>query len=877
MTNIPSLRSLSIVLLFLLLTPQLYALQKDITGVVKDSINNNLIEGVVVKLFDANKKLVSFSLTDSNGAYKLPIKESKPPLLVVFQHFSYKIKEITLLDNTRTLNALLSEKEVALREVTIKPPEITLKKDTISYRVDAFQQLSDRTIEDVLKRMPGISVADNGLISYQGRGISKFNIEGLDMLGGKYTLASKNINAKDVSRVEVIENYQAVKQLEGEEYSDNVALDLKLKKEAKMRLLLNAEVGGGIREDEGLYHGVLTGMTFNPKFQFLGTVKANNFGVKLSNETMDHFGSAFTSNIAENVMSGDGLSYPPLSFQRYHDKKEQIASLNSLLKISESETFRVNVDYNREKSSFDYDIKSSYFIDGGSVVVNEYNNPNFFNNTLKAGLKYQLNSSDLYLDNQVFYYTKGVDNNIGLKTDDNRIQQNKDSRLNTLRNTFTLFKKHNKNQYRFSSTLNYSYLPDNHIAFSGVPDVEGAYYQKGYGETFSTQNNLSFGYTLSRVSKLGVNLYFGANYDNVNTLLQKNDTSFCNKNDGYKITTSASLNYDLLSVDKRYGLSLKMPISVYVLDYRNRINTQANLKDNYVYVNPSLSAHYVFSSFTKMHFRSGFSNTIGDITDFLLNPIQTSYRQQSVRSGILASSKRFSTSLGAEYKNPLSLFFSNAAISYSNTQRNILRSQTITNDDSNVDINSSGVAKTNTSQSLSFSASANKRVKAIATTFSLAASYGISTGSQMRQDVKVNTRSNSFSLTPQITTQIIKNVDIGYSMSYYCSYYKSGQSNSVYHQQSHNISADYNFIKNLFLFASMNINRIEITEGNYVNVSVLDAGAKYKNDKVEVEFKLNNLLNNKKYRYTVVSDLDVFSYTYYLKPVEGVITFRFNL
>jgi hypothetical protein len=86
--------------------------------------------------------------------------------------------------------------------------------------VGSFKTASDRIIEDVIKRLPGVKVGVDGAISYQGQNISKFNIEGLDMLGGKYNMATRNVQAKDVNRVEIKENFQEIKQLEGKEHSN---------------------------------------------------------------------------------------------------------------------------------------------------------------------------------------------------------------------------------------------------------------------------------------------------------------------------------------------------------------------------------------------------------------------------------------------------------------------------------------------------------------------------------------------------------------------------------------------------------------------------------------------------------------------------------
>lgn len=102
-----------------------------------------------------------------------------------------------------------------LKEVAVKADRIREQGDTITYNVGTFAQAQDRSIGDVLKRMPGIDVSNSGKIQYQGEDINKFYIEGSDLLGGKYGIATNGINHDDVGAVEVMENHQPMQVLSG--------------------------------------------------------------------------------------------------------------------------------------------------------------------------------------------------------------------------------------------------------------------------------------------------------------------------------------------------------------------------------------------------------------------------------------------------------------------------------------------------------------------------------------------------------------------------------------------------------------------------------------------------------------------------------------
>ena len=867
---------LSFLFLLLFFCNPLFAQKTEINGTVTDSITNSPVEGVVVKAL-LNQKMKTFGTTNKSGKYNLGFEKQTGMLTVCFQHISYNTKTQSTANRSQQLNVSLSSKVLILREVSVAAPKVLLKSDTVSFNVGSFKTAGDRSIEDVIKKLPGVEVNSDGKIAYQGKDISKFNIEGLDMLGGKYTLASRNIQAKDVNRVEMIENYQEVKQLQGKEYSDKVALNLKLTKEAKMRLLGTVELGGGYREDEMLYQGVLTGMTFAKKTQFIGTLKANNWGNSLSNETYNFYGNDNITNVVDKLMNNDLSSSPPLSKSRFQQKNDLMTSLNLLFKITDDVILRVNADYTRDQKEFHYETTTNYFINNSNIEIKEVQAPEFLKNTLKAVVNLQINSPKIYLSNTTSIVASNVNNHFGLTTSGNSIQQNSTNNLTGVQNHFSLLKKTSKKQYNFSSLVSYSEIPDNRMTFIDVPGVTGEFYQAGSGKSFFTSNSTSFGYDLSRVSQLSLSLSLQANYDQIHTQLQRSDSAILNRNQGYKITTSVSPEYRLLSLNQRYGFTFGLPVYFYNLGFKNRINSNVDFYYNTLFFSPKLSAHYIFSAFTKLEFNTGINNSVGDITDFVVNPIQSSYNQQNSKSGILAKNRSFSSRIDFEFKNPVQLFFSNYSVSYGNVKRNILSSQTVNTGTANVGINTSGVADENTSQNISVSGNASKIINAIGTTLSLQSSYGISVGTQIRQGIKTNINTNTFSISPNVKTQITKQLEISYSMNYSLSSQNATNYATTYHQQSHGISLSYNPIDALVIYSSMDFSRREITTNNYKNMQLFDAGIRYKRKKFETELKLNNLLNTKRYSYTIVNQLDMFSYTYYLNPREVVLICKFNL
>ena len=122
---------------------------------------------------------------------------------------------------------------IVLKEVKVTPQRIREQGDTLTYSVESFKMKQDRSIADVIAKMPGLEVLPSGTIRYQGKAINKFYIEGMDLLGGKYAMASENLSADKVKSVQVYENHQPVKALKDIKFSEQAALNLILKDEAK--------------------------------------------------------------------------------------------------------------------------------------------------------------------------------------------------------------------------------------------------------------------------------------------------------------------------------------------------------------------------------------------------------------------------------------------------------------------------------------------------------------------------------------------------------------------------------------------------------------------------------------------------------------------
>ena len=171
--------------------------------------------------------------------------------------------------------------------VVVKNSPISLQGDTTSYSTSFFSSKQDRVIGDVLSKIPGIEVDANGLISYNGKPISNYYIDGLDLLGTKYNIANQNIPAELVDKIQLLNNHQAIRALDSFTTNKGTAINIKLKAKAKNRIISKAKIGIGA--NLLLWDNEITALNFRKNLQLISSYKNNNSGSYLYSELNDNY------------------------------------------------------------------------------------------------------------------------------------------------------------------------------------------------------------------------------------------------------------------------------------------------------------------------------------------------------------------------------------------------------------------------------------------------------------------------------------------------------------------------------------------------------------------------------------------------------------
>nr|WP_299381368.1 carboxypeptidase regulatory-like domain-containing protein [Allomuricauda sp.] len=249
-----------------------------VSGIVKDSLGNPLEVANVVAQNPETQKLDGFGITNPEGFYKINVKANTKYVLKV-SYLGFKAREIPLNTEERdiTLDITLFEQPESLEEVeVVYEIPITIQGDTIVYNTNSFVSGTEKKLADVLEKLPGIEVNDDGEIEVEGKQVTKVMVEGEDFFDGDSKLASKNIPANALDKVEVLRNYSEVSQLRGvTNNQDNVALNIKLK-EGKKKFWFGEITGGSGADGRYVAHPKL--FYYSPEYSINILTDLNNIG-----------------------------------------------------------------------------------------------------------------------------------------------------------------------------------------------------------------------------------------------------------------------------------------------------------------------------------------------------------------------------------------------------------------------------------------------------------------------------------------------------------------------------------------------------------------------------------------------------------------------
>lgn len=873
-------------LIIFLLSPFFSFSQTVITGSIKDTKGAPLTANITVQAKDG-KTISGFGSSKSDGSYSITYRGTADSITLTVSGINIGKHFKTIANKSQTVDFAIENKPIDIKEVSVLAPKIAKYGDTLTYRVDAYTGQDDRVIGDVLKKLPGIEVSPGGQIKYNGRGIIKFYIENMDLLQGRYGIATNNIAAKDVASVQVLENHQPIKALRNRVYSEDAAINLKLKESAKGTWALTGMAGAGYKP--AMWNAELVAMRFARKNQNMTAYKSNNSGHDVAGEFRTNYDY-------ERIYLGGGSPLyvqspqtPPVPRNLYLYNNVHAVTANQLFKLKEDLEFTANALYYNDRIKMEaYSLYEQYLPGDSTLVIEEEVRSLSKIHNAEIALRFNTNAADYYMNNALNLRGNwNHDNGAGVTRSNagnfgETLSQHLNKPAYAADYTLNLIKNLKKNSFKVYFSAGYAHRP--HALTVRPADYFGdegydALKQKVLSRDFSSVLRLSYGLKLGKFN-LDYNVWGRTDMKNMDTelLAEKNSVTIppadSLKNNLWYNTWQTGFHQSYSYKGDHFRVSLNLPATYYMLTVDDRI-PDTFARHHRMIFNPSFSASYDVTHALQVSASGGFSRSFGDMnssyTGFVMHGYRSLLRNTVER---LFESRSARAGMSFNYRDPFKALFLNGAINYNHAWRNLLYG-----------CNYQGIMSVKTtidrpteSDSYSVNLGGSKGLDFWSSTLRASASYSTNKGEQLIQDEKLKYRSQSYSAGGSINASPVKYLGMAYN-------FRWSESKSYVIEKEQRFTPIKSYAQdvklNVYPMSSLTINISAEHRYNSAaqkrHTAFGNAGVKFKRNKLDLELEVNNLFNTKQYVTAYYSDISSYYYSYDLRPLSVLLKARFKL
>ena len=260
-----------------------------VKGILQDESSSTPLADATISVMDAkDSSLISFTVSSNSGYFEIKnLALNNYYLIISYQGYEPVKKSFTLTGDQPVADFKQVKLQAAyqtLQEVVVKDDApIKVKGDTLAYNADAFKTKPNATVEDLLKKLPGVQVEKDGTVKAQGENVQKVYVDGKEFFGNDPKMATKNLTADMIDEVQVYDDMsEQAKFSQIDDGSRSKAINLKLKKDKKKGVFgkLNAGYGTDDRYEAGVTANVFKGAT---QVSVIGkTNNTNNIGFSVS-------------------------------------------------------------------------------------------------------------------------------------------------------------------------------------------------------------------------------------------------------------------------------------------------------------------------------------------------------------------------------------------------------------------------------------------------------------------------------------------------------------------------------------------------------------------------------------------------------------------
>lgn len=859
------------VLLSILMTGTYSFAQRTVTGRVTDTNGGTGIEAANVMLRKPDAvNIIAFALTSADGTYKISFNSDADTLMLMVSGFNIERQEKILTKSTKTVDFKVKYSNLTIREVTVKADPVKRSSDTLTYYVSAFRDSTDRSIGDVLKKMPGIDVSESGGIKYNGVSINKFYIEGMDMLGGKYGIATNNVQAKDIASVEVYENHQPIKVLQDWVKSDQAALNLKLKEKSKGTWNGILEAGLGYKPFQ--WSGQFTPMYFTKGFQTILTYKGNNMGRDVSKELSEQ---DYGYGGAPELVSVVSPNNPPLDESLWLNNNIHSASSNAIIKTGKYTEITAQAHYYKDKRTAESTSETVYHLmDEPSFSITEGISSGQTIDELQTGVKFRHNSDKHYFNDKIELTVKGSDTNGDVFGNTETYRQHSHLPLFMLSNNFNTIRTLGKWQFNIWSDTDYSrrksYLSVN-------PNILGEYGIQGDVMRQDIQSSKLYSINSVSTSRKVMRWIFSLSakcaldFENFRSELAPADSM---RNDiGWKrvdLSLTPSIDY---SIGGKFDFDINCPVIYADINYNDRLSSKSDYER--VVVSPYVSLKWTPTYDLKVKASANYGERFGGLYDMYGGYVLSDYRTLESQNGELNRTRSGLVSFDLGYSNAVKVLFVNASAQAWKSRS-----------DFKTGINYSGILSSIISydvpdeiSGMKFGLNASKRFQKISTTVKLGSDWSRSWTDVIRQKKTIPTINDVLILSATVDSRISNFSVLSYSGSFSSYEFKMTgvDGSSPIHSIRQNVLLNFLIGKKILAGISCRHYYNNNINGFDKNMFFANLRLSFKHKRFEYVIEGTNLLGTKYYGNSYFSANATYSTLYRLRPASVNVRVRFSL
>lgn len=853
-----------------------------VSGKVTDSMGNPL-DALVTVLSDG--VIEGFSNADDNGVYSITFEPSASDIVVRVSLFGFDTVEQMVEAKTQVIDIVMDEGGVELKEVTVVADKITENGDTISYRVGAYKDANDRVIGDVIKKMPGLEVSESGRISFNGKTVKNFYVEDMDLLEGRYGIATNNISANDVASVQVYQNHQPIRALQDWNPTDDVTINLKLKSSARGTFSFNGMAGVGYKP--AMWAAEAVAMYFGKGMQTITTYKGNNCGDNVSaeqNKLTDDGGVRFFNKAPLSVVSPES---PGVPLKRYLGNRSNTISTNNIFRLDSLSTLNLSLAYLDDVLRKEGEVETEQYLPSGNYrwISQRITNKSYIHR-LNGSATYKNNTSSFYLANSLNVdaaWNKDRAHSVtsaSFMSDKVDVAQRLDNPSFSIDDRLSLILNQERREWNLEMGVGWNRRPQSltvgPTSVFGESAESEVVNQEYTTDDFRGEVKTGMSY---KFGKAFLNTFIFGNVDieNVSTDLTGFDSKMLPA-----IANDYTFGKGELGVEPCMGypfgdfyVELRLPAGYSIQWLRDRLDADRNRAWNYLNLNPVMRFTYkagkswweLNSSYYRMRDNSGRASTGVVMTDYL------SFREFLIEKTL--TDKTWYTTLGYHYSNAMIQFFGNAEGGWLRSGHNTISGYgydglvTVSNVCDIPYVSHRYFLKADISKGLRFWES----------TLKLGCNWSLNKGRQLIDMKAVDYKANYWSTNLMVATVPAEwmGAALGFAYSENRSYTALNRRDAMTVSQ-YTGRLDLNFFPISRLVVNVAV------EDNYTNMTSTgrhawfgDIKLKYKTGRLDWELEFNNIFNRRQFTRVNYNDINIYRNTVLLRPRNIMLKLRFNL